>query len=343
MRRAVVVCWLLLAARLVCAQAAEKLTIESIFAAGGLTGQGPETVQWSPNGAKVSFVQRNDLGDHGALYYFDVATGKRGVLVAADKLANLAPPVSAIQNERQREWVLRYSVAGYQWAPDSQHLLFDSMGQLWVYSLESGTAIQVTSSVDATSDPKFSPDASRLSYVRNHNLYVRSIASGNEKALTSDKDENILNGEVDWLYAEELSVRSNYFWSPDGRQIVFLQTDERPVPTYPIVDWIPLHPKVEEEKYPKAGDPNPEVRVGVIGSEGGKLRWIDVGERQDREYIPRLGWVRPGLIYIELLNRAQNKLESGLPRRAAAMFAKCLRKMNPKPGCRSTARLKCGC
>ena len=63
-----------------------------------------------------------------------------------------------------------------------------------------------------------------------------------EKQLTKDTGDEFLNGEVDWVYAEELAVRSNYFWSPDSKQIVFLQMDETRVPTYPITDWMPTHP-----------------------------------------------------------------------------------------------------
>ena len=140
---------------------------------GGILGRGPENVQWSPDGTKVSFVQRNDSGDQGELYYVDVATGKSAVLVASGKLATLAPPASAIKDERKKEAAQRYSIAAYQWAPDSKHLLFDSMGQLWLYSLDNGTAVQLTSSNDESDDPKFSPDGDRISYVRKHNLYVR--------------------------------------------------------------------------------------------------------------------------------------------------------------------------
>lgn len=287
----------------------KQLTIEAIFAEGGITGRPPETVKWSPDGTKVSFVQRDDSGEHGALYYVDVATGKRAVLVAEEKLASLAPPVSSIKDEREKERLQRYSVAGYQWAPDSKHLLFDSKGQLWLYSLDTGTAVQLTSAAEPSSDPKFSKSGREVAYIRKHNLWVKPVGENRERPLTADKDENLLNGEVDWVYAEELDVRSNYFWSPESKQIAFLQMNETKVPSYPIVDWIPQHPKVDPQKYPKAGDPNPAVRVGVIGSSGGKVKWIEVGEAKDHEYIPRFGWVREGMVWLQLLNRAQNKLD----------------------------------
>jgi dipeptidyl-peptidase-4 len=286
----------------------QPLTIESILSEGGLTGRPPEAVQWSPDGRKISFVQRDDTGEHGELWYVDAATGEKKLLVSEARLGGLAPDANKIKDEREKERVTRYHVAAYLWGPDSKSLLFDSQGQLWVYSLENGTAVQFTSSPDPSDDPKFSPDGNHIAFVRKHNLYVEPISAQDGKRLTEDTDENILNGEVDWVYAEELSVRSNYFWSPDSKQIVFLQMDEKQVPTYPITDWLPTHPKVELEKYPKAGDPNPAVRLGVIAAKGGKPKWITFTNDSDI-YIPRFGWVRDGIVWAEVLNRAQDTMD----------------------------------
>ncbi|MFY9842456.1 MAG: DPP IV N-terminal domain-containing protein [Terriglobales bacterium] len=302
--------------------ASKRLTIEQIFAEGGVTGRAPETIEWSPDGTKVSFVQRDDEGEHGELWYVDATTGEKKILASEIKLAQLAPPTSRIHDEREKERQTRYHVAAYTWSPDSKHLLFDSQGQLWYYSLDTGTAVQLTSSPDASLDPKFSPDGSRLAFVRKHHLYVHGV-SGEEaaRALTAsekekdkdrdrqkDKEDNILNGEVDWVYAEELAVRSNFFWSPEGRDIIFLQMDETQVPTYPITDWLLTHPRVEQEKYPKAGDPNPTVRLGVVGSNGGKVRWIKLTDNDDT-YVPRFGWIREGWAWAEVLNRKQDVMD----------------------------------
>jgi dipeptidyl-peptidase 4 len=294
--------------------APKQLTIEQIFAEGGVTGRVPETIKWSPDGTKVSFVQRDDTGEHGELWYVDVATGEKKILVSEVKLSQLAPPASRIHDEREKERVTRYHVAAYNWAPDSKHLLFDSQGQLWYYSLDTGTAVPLTSSPDPSEDPKFSPDGKRLAYVRRHNLFVHPV-SGEEGERPLNRDEkdknyndNFLSGEVDWVYAEELAVRSNYFWSPDGKEIIFLQMDETRVPGYPIIDWLPTHPFMDSEKYPQPGDPNPSVRVGLANGNGGKVRWIRLGDDDDI-YIPRFGWIRDGLAWAEVLNRKQDVMD----------------------------------
>ncbi|MGA3053946.1 MAG: DPP IV N-terminal domain-containing protein [Candidatus Korobacteraceae bacterium] len=297
--------------------AKKELTVEEMFQPGGILGRGPEDVKWSPDGSKVSFVQRDDSGQHGALYYVDVTTtGKPAVLVASEKLASLAPPTSAIKDERKKEAAQRYSIGAYHWSPDSRKLLFDSMGQLWLYSLDTGTAVQITSSSDAAVDPKFSPDGSRISYVRKHNLYTQPLDGGRERTLTKDGDDNLLNGEVDWIYEEELYTRSNYFWSADGKHIAFLQMNEKDVPTYPITDWMPTHATVDQEKYPQPGDPNPKVRLGVVGPDGGKIKWINAGTGGDvplsdspDALVPRFGWVRDGVLWALALNRLQNRLD----------------------------------
>jgi len=321
MKRLSAILFAVLALATAVAAQTKPLTIETIFVDGGLTGRAPEGFKWSPDGAKLSFVQRDDSGEHGELWYIDTATGQKAVLVSEAKLASLAPPLSKVTDEREKERLTRYSVAAYHWAPDSKHILFDSHGQLWLYSLENGTGIQFTSNPESAGDPKFSPDGNSVSFIRQHNLYVRSVDGDKEKQLTGEKDspkkdeekDDILNGEADWVYTEELGVRSNQFWSPDSRHIVFLQMDQSRVPTYPITDWMPTHPHVDNEKYPKVGDPNPTVRLGVADANGGKVKWItpfkeDSSEAQD-SYIPRFGWVHPGVVWAQVLNRKQNQLD----------------------------------
>ena len=287
---------------------AKPLTIETLYQPGGLGGRGPETTEWSPDGSKLTFVQRDEKGEKGELWYVNAATGEKSVLVSSAKLASLDPDVNKVKNEREKERLTRYHVAAYLWAPDSKHLIFDSQGQLWHYDLETQTAVQFTSAPEASGDPKFSPDGNHLAYTRKHNLYVRPVNGKEEKALTKDTGENLFNGDIDWVYAEELGVRSNYFWSPDSKEIVFLHMDETKVPIYPITDWMTTHPTVDNEKYPKVGDPNPVVKLGVADADKGKVRWISLTSDEEA-YIPRFGWVRDGVIWAEVLNRTEDKMD----------------------------------
>lgn len=297
------------AAALVCvAASAQELTVETIYGSANLTGRAPDTVKWSPDGKKVSYFLHQEQGDKSDLYYIDVTTGKPAVLVASEKITAMKPPVSTSKDDREKDNRARYGVAGYHWAPDSEHILFDSNGQLWYFTLSSGKYVALTNPGDSAGDPKFSSDGKTLSYIRNHNLVVKGVDGGAEKALTTDGNDNLLNGEVDWVYSEELEVRSNYFWSPDSSKILLMQMNQTKVPTYPITDYIPQHPTVYNEKYPKVGDPNPEVQLGVVNAKGGAIKWFHLTDEKDM-YIPRFGWVKDGVAWATVLNRAQNQLD----------------------------------
>ena len=189
----------------------QPLTIETLYQPGGLAGRGPETVEWSPDGTKLTFVQRDGKGEKGELWYVDTSTGEKKVLVSAAKLAALDPDVNKVKNEREKERRTRYHVAAYLWAPDSKHLIFDSQGQLWLYDLGTATAVQFTSASDPSGDPKFSPDGGHVAYVRKHNLYVHPVNGKDEKQLTKDTGDSLFNGDIDWVYAEELGGAQQLF------------------------------------------------------------------------------------------------------------------------------------
>ena len=293
----------------VCAvAAAQELTIQSIYAPNGLTGRAPDTVKWSPDAKKVSYFLHQEQGEKADLYYIDVTSGKPAVLVASEKIAAMKPSVTGTKDDREKDNRERYHVAGYHWAPDSEHILFDANGQLWYFTLSSGKYVALSAAGESATDPKFSTDGKSLSHIRNHNLVVKRVDGGAEKALTTNGDENLLNGEVDWVYGEELDVRSNYFWSPDSKKIVLLQMDQNKVPTYPITDFIPQHPTVYQEKYPKVGDPNPQVQLGVVSAGSGEVKWFHLTDEKDM-YIPRFGWVSDYVVWATVLNRAQNQLD----------------------------------
>ncbi len=278
-------------------QALKPITVEAIYAHGSLIGNPPNGLTWSPDGKHLTYL------DGGELIDLDPGTGKPHVMVSRAKIASLTGASGTEQDRDHRE---RYKMAGYIWAPDSMHLLFDSNGRLWMYDLRNGTGIQVGFTGSASGDdPKFSPNGEFISFVRDHGLSViRLKESGTPmSAVAPSPDPTILNGEVDWVYEEELTVRSNSFWSPDSKSIAYLQMNEAQVPEYPITDWIPTHATVEKQRYPQPGDPNPDVRVGVVSVNGGKTVWVKLPIKGGQDYIPRFGWVDRKTLWVETLTR----------------------------------------
>jgi dipeptidyl-peptidase-4 len=282
---------------LVAQQGQKPLTVDAIYGHGSLVGNGPEQLTWSPDGKHLTYL------DGGQLIDLDPVSGHPHVLVSREKLAPLTRDDAS---EKDRDHRLRYRMASYLWAPDSQHLLFDAEGHLWIYNLANSTGVEIGNTGSASGDdPKFSPDGKSVSFIRDNSLTVIKLREVGTPSVTvaPSNSPDILNGRVDWVYDEELETRSNYFWSPDSSRLAFLQMNETNVPRYPIEDWIPDHAALDFERYPQPGDPNPDVRVGVVGMEDHKPVWIKLPIKAGQDYIPRFGWADRRTLWIETVTR----------------------------------------
>jgi dipeptidyl-peptidase-4 len=195
---------------------------------------------------------------------------------------------------------------------------------LYAYRISTQSATRLTDSAGAKSEATFSPDGRSVAFIKNNNIFVASTDGRRERALTSDGSAQLLNGTLDWVYSEELYGRGNhraYWWSPDSSRVAFLQFDERAVPEYTLVDDISYHPAIERWNYPKAGDPNPSVRLGVLSTATGALHWIDTSKYTDF-LIVNVGWTPDsGDIVYQIQDRTQTWLdlnragtETGTPR-----------------------------
>jgi dipeptidyl-peptidase-4 len=141
------------------------------------------------------------------------------------------------------------------------------------------------------------------------------VATGSETRLTQGGSDTLLNGKLDWVYEEELASRTGqaFLWSPDSTAIAYLQLDQARVPTFPIVDFVPVRNEVEWQRYPKSGAPNAIVRLGVVGFDKdgrpGPERLVSF-DPDDVYVLPQLGWTPDSRgVAFQHLNRAQNELE----------------------------------
>ena len=158
----------------------------------------------------------------------------------------------------------------------------------------------------------FSPDGRQVAFVRRNDLFVVNLEQQRqEKQLTTSGTDQILNGKLDWVYQEEIYGRGDfraYWWSPDSSHLAFLQVDDRPVPEFTVVDHIPARLAVEQWDYPKAGDPNPVVKLGVLPAVGGHVQWVDLAEVSG-DRLPhrqcRLDAGQPTVVY-QVQNREQS-------------------------------------
>ncbi len=208
--------------------------------------------------------------------------------------------------------------------------LFIVNDDLYTYDFSSSTAARLTSAAGVEEEATFSPDGRSVAFVRANNLFIVDVASQREQAVTTDGSSEILNGKLDWLYQEEIYGRGRfraYWWSPDSTHIAFLQLNERPVPEYTVVDHIPYHPALEVTDYPKAGDPNPTVRLGLGTTTGGAPTWVDLSTYSDTDFlIVNVGWAPAGAQAVfQVQDREQTWLDLNLADPASGRPRKVLR------------------
>jgi dipeptidyl-peptidase-4 len=292
------------------AKTSEKaLTVERLYSAPNLSGALVRGIEWSPDGTRFAYFHEPVGGKDAAteLWAMDAATGKTSVLVGAKLLGNLLAPPK--QQPTQATGLGRATPQDYQWAPDGSALLFVSDTQLVWLDLKSMSASRLVNGDAGIEDAKISPDSKWVSYVQDFNLWVVSVATMQKTALTSGGSEEILKGKLDWLYPEELSNRTAYWWSPDSSHVAYFEMDERPVTKYPIYDMSTDTGAVEITRFPQAGEANPIVRVGVVSVTGGETRWLDTGA-ETNVYIARVNWAPDSAhIAVQRLNRDQTKLD----------------------------------
>ncbi len=269
----------------------------------GLPRFGP--ARWLADGLSYTTVERANGGSE--IIRFDAATGGRSVLISAAQLtpAGGQKPLN---------------IADYVWSDDDSKLLIftntqkvwrqNTRGDYWVLNVKSGGLKQVGTSQPASSlmFAKFSPDATRVGYVRGNNLYVERLDDGKVTQLTSDGSETIINGTSDWVYEEEFGVRDGFRFSPDGKSVVYWQFDSSGVGIFSLINNTDsLYPVVTKIPYPKAGTTNSAARVGVVSADGGETRWIKTEGDPRNTYLARIGWIDSNTVSIQQLNRQQNR------------------------------------
>ena len=173
--------------------------------------------------------------------------------------------------------------------------------------------VQLTNDKDKEVNATMSPDGSHVAYTKNNDLYTVDINTKKETRLTTDGSDVILNGYASWVYTEEILGRNSqyhsFWWSPDSRNIAFFRTDDSPVPVFTITDGTGQHGYVETERYPKVGDKNPEIKVGIVNPDGGNIVWADFDPKDD-QYFGLPYWKPDGSsLLVQWMNRKQNNLK----------------------------------
>ena len=290
------------------------LTIDDIFdpvKKVNFNGTTP-TVRWLKDGNHYLITNDASRRDVLRLQRVNAATGEVTPFFDNAKMQAAFAALPGLTAEDARQLANR---GNYDLNPAETAVLINWSNDLFYYEFGSDRAIRLTSNPEEEVGEEFSPDGKMVSFVRENNLYVEDLSmQRRERALTRDGSAKILNGRLDWVYQEELYGRGNfgaYWWSPDSTTIAYLRFDENPVPEFTVVDHIPYNQNLEVTPYPKAGDPNPIVTLGIVKAAGGDIRWVDTFTYQPSDLlISRVAWTPDSKkIVFQAQNREQTFLD----------------------------------
>jgi dipeptidyl-peptidase 4 len=265
--------------------------------------------RWLPDGSAYAIVERGG-GDGSEIARYDAAGGARSVLART-----------------------ALDVDDYSWSSDGKRLLIftntkkvwrqDTRGDYYVIDVASGTQKKLGGSAPESSlmFAKFSPDGTRVAYVRQNNLYVERIDTGTIAQLTTDGTTpaggaawapatagTIVNGTSDWVNEEELDIRDGFRWSPDGQRIAYWQFDTTGVSNFTLTnDTASLYPATTVFAYPKPGTTNSAVRIGVVAASGGATTWMKTPGDPRNTYLASLEWIDASTVAMQQLNRLQTE------------------------------------
>jgi dipeptidyl-peptidase 4 len=280
----------------------KKLTIDDIYRNPGLRAESLIGVKWFDNGNKFSFL-KYEAGGY-SLFQHDVSTGEEKKILDRNDL-----------KDNNGEKIL---LRNYEWLPGEKSILITGLiharavksgGTFYVYDVDNKNFKLIVGSEDEQVNAQISPDGKKLGLVRANNLFMADVETGEEKQLTFDGSETILNGVFDWVYEEEFSIIMGWDWSPDSRSIAYWRFDQSNVPKVYITRYDSLYFPPTEQYYPKAGANNSLVQIGVVNIASAKTVWMDLGKETDI-YIPRMKFTNdPKKLSIQRLNRLQNKLD----------------------------------
>jgi len=271
---------------------------EAMAAGGRMNGRsGPASVNWISNGQAFSFIDKP-----GSIVKFDPQTKQtESIFTAAGKtFPDTQEP---------------FTYESFQWSADGQFLLFQTRFKpVWRYSGDADYFLyqlstgKLTKVAEGARTAELSPDGKKVAFEKGGNLFVLDLADQKVQQLTQDATPTRYNGRFGWAYEEEFGLVQAWVWSPDSRYIAFWHSDETQVPMYQMSDFQGMHPEFQKIPYPRVGDPNIQVKIGMIDLQPQPItQWAQFDLLDG--YVPRMYWTStPGQLAIQHLNRAQNHL-----------------------------------
>lgn len=304
------------------------LLLITITAAGqmpGMPGMGPGLIKWIDDNRMLLRTMGPDRKP--VISEYNCKTGKS--VVVTDYVNEM---------EKLRDFLPEGVRPGFDMAmaSDMKSVVMSKDDNLWYYSAEHPQGLQLTDNPDSEVNAKFAPGDRKIAYTRNKDLFVYDLDQSREIRLTFDATDKIYNGWASWVYMEEILGRGSryaaFWWSPDAKRIAFLRTDDNPVPLFylnALEDTDGIHGRMEITPYPKPGDPNPKVKMGIADLSTGKVSWMKTDDNID-QYIAWPFWTPDGSrLLVQVLNRDQNDMKFLLADASTGDFTEIYREARP--------------
>jgi dipeptidyl-peptidase-4 len=255
------------------------------------------------------YTQLNKEGGSQSIDVYELATGEKVKNVYTQQTTKMktSPPSTDV-----------FTIDAYQFSKDEKQVMMFSESQniyrrsvlntVYIYNtVNQGTKLLDNGKVlHAT----FSPDGTKVAFVKNNNLYYKDLVTDQVTQVTTDGEKNkVINGNCDWVYEEEFGFSRAYEWSYDGKYLAYYRFDESLVPEYSMAKYTGLYPEQYTYKYPKAGERNSVVQIKIYNVDKKQTVDADLGKETD-QYIPRIKWIDDAnRLCVYRMNRLQNNLE----------------------------------
>ncbi len=284
-----------------------QLTPEKIFASDTFNVERPAPTRWLEDGSGYTTLEESESANGRDIVRYHPETNERTVLVSAEQLT---------PNGEDKA----LHIADYVWSDDGNKVLIftntkrswrtHTLGDYWVLNRSNNELKKLGGNAPESTlqFAKFNPQGTKVAYVMQNNIYVQDLNSFRINKLTKDGNDTIVNGTFDWVNEEEFFLRDGFRWSPDGQHIAYWQLDTEGTPVFTMINNTDeLYPTLKEFPYPKVGETNAAMRIGVMPASGGKTQWMDIPGDPRQHYLVRMQWAgNSEQLLIQQLTRKQH-------------------------------------
>lgn len=284
-----------------------QLTPEKIFSSDTFSIDRPAPTRWLEDGSGYTTLEKSESGKGRDIVRYHPETNERTVLVSAEQLT----PSGKDQ---------ALGIADYVWSDDGNKVLIftntkrswrtHTLGDYWVLNRSNNELKKLGGNAPESTlqFAKFNPQGTKVAYVMQNNIYVQDLNSFRINKLTKDGNDTIVNGTFDWVNEEEFFLRDGFRWSPDGQHIAYWQLDTEGTPVFTMINNTDeLYPTLKKFPYPKVGETNAAMRIGVMPASGGTTQWMDIPGDPRQHYLVRMQWAgNSEQLLIQQLTRKQH-------------------------------------